>query len=159
MEQIIRLDNPNFKRINYLDYTIETKQEILKQKQETIKNIPKENILGLGYTLDYCDFEFPYTCTIREYVVINMKGFLTSLEELDRPSYDEKYPACSENDMLLFLPLVCICNIEERVEIDNYISNLKELGYVELLEFFHKKSEIIELFKPTEKESIKIKSK
>lgn len=147
MEKIIRLDNPSYEKIDYSDYVEETKKEILKSKSEILKKIPKENIVGLCYTYDYTN---GYLAEIvHEYVVMSVKGLLVEGSALDyyAGTVDKEYSARSENNILLFLPLICITNMEDEQR-KNYISNLDELGYIELPVYFSnkKENEIIKLF-------------
>lgn len=154
MERIIRLDNPSYKKIDYSDYVGETKKEILKLKKEIIKKIPKENIVGLccthGFAMGYLENDKSEMLDeVREYVVMSVKGLLVEGFALDKCAHvvNKEYPTCSNNNILLFLPLICIDNMEYEQR-KKYISNLEKLGYIELPPFFAEKTEneIIKLF-------------
>lgn len=145
MNNVIELDNSNFKGLNFLYYNGKSKQDVLKSKSETIKKIPKENILGLGYTKNFIEvydgksmddvtcgydiFEYVIVCANRR-AEFNLKTFETHSEKL-----------------LLCIPLCNIAFQDEKAE-EEYKSNLDELGYIELPLNFKclENNELIELF-------------
>lgn len=166
MQQIIRLDNPSYKKIGYIDYS-KNEREILTLKEEMIKKIPKENMVGLCYTTNYmigdnlmANNNYEYNIyDVREYAVIGIKGIFTEKYALDKCgcTCNQEYSACSVNDILLFLPLSCIDHMNE-FQRNNYISSLNELGFIELPIGFNEYDDdkIIELFKDKE-EPLKVK--
>ena len=53
MSKMIELSNPDYRGINFMYYKGETQKEILKSKENIINKISKENILGLGYAVNF----------------------------------------------------------------------------------------------------------
>ncbi len=146
MNNVIELDNLNFKAINFLYYNGKAKQDVLKCKSETIKKIPKENILGLGYTEEFMEV---YDGKSMDDVTCGYDIFEYAIVGADRKAeFNLKTFEIHSEKLLLCIPL---CNIafQDEKEVEKYKSNLDELGYIELPLNFRclENNELIELFK------------
>lgn len=147
MEKIIRLNNPNFKGINFLYYKGISKLDILKSKSDTIKKIPRENILGLGYNIQFIQTnggkssdDITYAENICEYAIVKVDKE-AKLDLKTREFYKDKLLLCIPLSSLIF-------GSEYKVESERYKLKLNKLGYIELPLNFTclENNDLIELF-------------